>query len=78
MQRTRLKQASLVELFIVAVFSALLIANAWGTFFADENVFMPIVISVLIAMAGVRIFSWTVLRNQPQVSSILQGAHRPE
>ena len=51
MLKPKLKQASLVELFIVAVFSALLIANAWGTFFASEDEFMPIVISVLIAMA---------------------------
>ena len=63
MQRTRLKQASLVELFIVAVFSALLIANAWGTFFADENVFMPIVISVLIAMAFVFFVRTTLQRD---------------
>jgi len=27
---------------------------------------------------GVRMFSWTVLRNQPQVSSVLQGTHRSE
>ena len=66
MQRTRLKQASLVELFIVAVFSALLIANAWGTFFADENVFMPIVISVLIAMAFVFFVRTTLQRDSSE------------
>ena len=66
MQRTRLKQASLVELFIVAVFSALLIANAWGAFFADENVFMPIVISVLIAMAFVFFVRTTLQRDSSE------------
>lgn len=66
MRRTRLKQASLVELFIVAVFSALLIANAWGTFFADENVFMPIVISVLIAMAFVFFVRTTLQRDSSE------------
>ena len=57
MLKLKLRQASLVELFIVAVFSALLIANAWGTFFASEDVIMPIVISVLIAMAFIFLFA---------------------
>jgi Na+/H+-translocating membrane pyrophosphatase len=63
MLRTRLRQASLFELFIVAVFSALLIANAWGTFFAGENVVVPIVISVLIAMAFVFFVRTTIQRD---------------
>lgn len=63
MLKLKLKQASLVELFIVAVFSALLIANAWGTFFASEDVIMPIVISVLIAMAFIFFVRTTLQRD---------------
>jgi PAS domain S-box-containing protein len=63
MLKLKLKQASLVELFIVAVFSALLIANAWGTFFANEDVIMPMVISVLIAMAFIFFVRTTMQRD---------------
>ncbi len=63
MLKLKLKQASLVELFIVAVFSALLIANAWGTFFASEDVIMPIVISVLIATAFIFFVRTTLQRD---------------
>jgi len=63
MLRTKLREASLVELSIIAVFAALLIANAWGAFFASENVFMPIVISVLVVMAFVFFLRTTIQRD---------------